>query len=314
MPESDSHTDSRDTAKVTGYQLPDGRFIPESGVSQQPKEIQIELMRSWFLQNYENPAESCPYDSAEGGYQYVYGGPYDAREQLQEEFGGTIGDAVIDEAADELNEITYEWSGSSYDVGAIDELLSAAFSEPFRYEEAFRDSATNIARLLEVRVEPADRQCWLRLLFVNVFTALETYLSDKFISSVLADDALLRKFVETTPKFQKETVSLSHLFATHETIKERVRSYLLDEVWHRFDKVVPMFESTLGIKFPSDMRTLFLALIVRHDCVHRNGKTKDGKERILTEKDVKGLLFETDKLVTWIEANGVQVGSNFQFP
>ena len=75
-----------------------------------------------------------------------------------------------------------------------------------------------------------------------------------------------------------------------------------------------MFEKTLGIVFPSDMRALFLAMIVRHDCVHRNGKTKEGKERVLTEKEVKDLLFEASNLVTWIEANGVQVGSDFKFP
>jgi hypothetical protein len=97
---------------------------------------------------------------------------------------------------------------------------------------------------LEIRVEAADYQCWLRLLYVNVVTALETYLADKFISSILADEKLLRKFVETNPQFSKERFSLGELFAVHEGIKERVKAYLLDEVWHRFDKVQPMFRDT----------------------------------------------------------------------
>lgn len=40
----------------------------------------------WFLSRYEDPANSLPYVSAEGGYQWVEGGPYDASEVLQENF------------------------------------------------------------------------------------------------------------------------------------------------------------------------------------------------------------------------------------
>jgi hypothetical protein len=46
----------------------------------------IKLMVEWFLANYEDPAESKPYDSAEGGYQYWCGGPYSAHEALSDGF------------------------------------------------------------------------------------------------------------------------------------------------------------------------------------------------------------------------------------
>ena len=293
------------TVQIEGYKLQDGRFVPASELPNARRDTQIEAMRGWFLTHYEDPAEYCPYDSAEGGYQYIYGGPYDAKEELFDEFGGVVDESVIDELADILSNIAPEWSGSSNEV-EMDDILSPSIAELVGHADAFRESAVNIARLLEIKVEAADYQCWLRLLYVNVITALETYLADKFMSSVLGDDVLLKKFVETTPKFQKETFPLSTLFATYDGIKLRVKEYLLDEVWHRLDKVSPMFEQTLSIAFPPDMKALYLAMIIRHDCVHRNGKTKDGKERLLTEKDVHDLLFETDKLVTWIEANGMQ--------
>jgi len=34
------------------------------------------MMADWFLANFENPAECTPYESAEGGYQWIWGGPY----------------------------------------------------------------------------------------------------------------------------------------------------------------------------------------------------------------------------------------------
>ena len=48
----------------------------------------VDQMVDWFREHYENPAERTPYDSAEGGYQYVAGGPYDASDVLEEEFPG----------------------------------------------------------------------------------------------------------------------------------------------------------------------------------------------------------------------------------
>jgi hypothetical protein len=46
----------------------------------------VEEMLEWFYENYEDPANGVPYESAEGGYQYYAGGPYDPTEELQEQF------------------------------------------------------------------------------------------------------------------------------------------------------------------------------------------------------------------------------------
>ncbi len=262
-------------------------------------------MRRWFYENYEDPVHGCPYMSSEGGYQYIYGGPYDAREELDGEFGGVVDDEVIEELADELNNECADWSGNSNNFSPdLDDYLFRSSAESLGQEDAFRQSAVNVQRLLEAKVEPADRQCMLRMLYVNVFTALETYLSDKFISSVNADEKTLRRFVETTPEFKSRRLSLSEVFDAHETIKHEVQNHLLEVVWHRLDKVQPMYRDTLGIDFP-DMRELYKALIARHDCVHRSGKMKeDGQGRVFEEKDITNLLSEADRLVRWIEAGG----------
>jgi hypothetical protein len=62
------------------------------------------------------------------------------------------------------------------------------------------------------RQEAAEYQCFLRLLSANMITALESYLSDRFKSSINADPALLRKLVEPTPEFQEPTILLSDIF------------------------------------------------------------------------------------------------------
>ena len=60
---------------------------------------------------YEDPAENCPYESKEGGYFYLHGGPYNAEEELSTEFSDRYSEEEIQEAAEELeNEYSvYDW-------------------------------------------------------------------------------------------------------------------------------------------------------------------------------------------------------------
>jgi hypothetical protein len=64
----------------------------------------------WFNSNYVDPVECLPFESAEGGYQYIWGGPYEAFEVIDGRFGGIASVDLIAEVADELNEICVEWS------------------------------------------------------------------------------------------------------------------------------------------------------------------------------------------------------------
>jgi hypothetical protein len=43
-------------------------------------------MVEWFQRNFEDPVHQTPFESAEGGYIYLWGGPYDAAEELGDAF------------------------------------------------------------------------------------------------------------------------------------------------------------------------------------------------------------------------------------
>lgn len=98
-------------------EFPDG--ITPSAFRRLGKERKLEVMRSWFFQNFEDPAERTPYESREGGYQWIWGGPYDAREELEAEFGNSVSESIIDELVDEIEAQGYEWAptpkNSDYD-------------------------------------------------------------------------------------------------------------------------------------------------------------------------------------------------------
>lgn len=62
----------------------------------------VEAMVEWFHENYEDPANRTPYESAEGGYQWIWGGPYDAREQISDHFSDSANDDEIEAAVNEV--------------------------------------------------------------------------------------------------------------------------------------------------------------------------------------------------------------------
>jgi hypothetical protein len=57
-------------------------------------------MVQWFHENYEDPAVRLPYESREGGYQWIWGGPYDAREQIGDQFSDIADEDAIEAAVE----------------------------------------------------------------------------------------------------------------------------------------------------------------------------------------------------------------------
>jgi len=67
-------------------------FPSDEDIVDLPKEEQITFLYEWFDWNFEDPAEMTPHDSSEGGYIYIWGGPYDAQDELYGRFGEVVDD------------------------------------------------------------------------------------------------------------------------------------------------------------------------------------------------------------------------------
>src|SRR5260370_33725559 len=71
---------------------------------------QLDFMRAWFHEHYDPPEENTPYDSEDGVYVWICGGPHTTRDVLEQEFGTVVGEKGIQELVDELQEISHECS------------------------------------------------------------------------------------------------------------------------------------------------------------------------------------------------------------
>ena len=259
---------------------------------------QLMIMRKWFLDNYEDPVHSLPYESREGGYIWLDGGPYDPHEELHEKFGEFVPEAVIEELGDELFAESHQWAAqvdlSDEDAYGIDYIAEAA-----EYFNEYRLAMNSNRALLDIDVPEAARSTFYGMAFVNVITIMETYLSDTFTGLVLNSEGLLRKFVVSTPEFKKQRFPLSEIYDHLDDIAETAKEHLEGIVWHRLDKVSNMYRDTLGVSFPERLDDIYRAIIARHALVHRNGK-HDGRHLAITKANVQELTDKVDGFVVSI--------------
>ena len=126
------------------------------------RKAQIEVMKAWFYQNFEDPAKTTPYESAEGGYQWIWGGPYDAFDVLGTEFGEYVPEDVVKEVVAEVQaDGLYEWAPKNIrddDVADGDEglwppLLVVQQPEPPLNEPSARQEMLDRLEALETAVK-----------------------------------------------------------------------------------------------------------------------------------------------------------------
>ena len=77
-------------------------FPTDNSLAGESSEEQVRALCEWFHWNFEDPANETPYESSEGGYIYIWGGPYDALEQLSHRFEGVVGLGVVEAAVQQV--------------------------------------------------------------------------------------------------------------------------------------------------------------------------------------------------------------------
>ncbi|WP_455871913.1 hypothetical protein [Serratia proteamaculans] len=277
-----------------------GKNVPPQSLKYKSKEDQLEVMRSWFFENFEDPAHSCPYNGREGGYAYIYGGPFDAQEELEMTFGGYIKDNYIEELVDELQYECYEWSGNSNNVDDWydDDLYSAVTSseEPM---VKFEENINIIKSLGKGTYNEDQKNHLLNILYTNVITALETLYVELFIKKLDINQSYILDLIEKGKsefKWSKDTLSLPFKSESIEQLRmeliKSIKENLISASWHNIDQVIKRYKAAFNIQTRNDWPTqeIEAATLIRNHLVHRGGKDKDGNSVNITEQNLEELL------------------------
>ena len=284
---------------MSEYHTSDGRPISPERLPLLTDDEQLAAMERWFRERYEDPVERTPYDSEEGDYIWIWGGPYEAREVLGDEFGAIVNQDLIDSLAQALDSDCTEWAPIESEDDYADELVADIAAIP-DYHANFLYGIDDVRKLAKAGVDSETAPCLFRLLYINVITVLETFLSDAFTNILLSDADLRRKLIENTPEFRKQKLSVSDIFKAVDDVDKTVKEYLSRIVWHNLARVSRMYRDVLNVQFP-ELAPMYRAIKMRHDLVHRNGKTKDGEPILIDRGHVLSLARGAEDFVKLID-------------
>ncbi|EPY2698782.1 hypothetical protein ACXA2F_003481, partial [Vibrio cholerae] len=231
-------------------------------------------------------------------------------EQYQEAKAEWIREQLDDQDADENTSGWDELSDVYDELNAHDEPYYEAWDDNWEAPRKtrkgiFLESVNTASELMEISFFPSIEENVLIMLHGHIVAALEGYLSSTFISATLSSNDFIRKLVETDPEFADRKFTIKEIFSKHESLRNDIAKYLQDLIFHKIDKVRPMYKSVLGIDL-GDTAWLFKAIALRHHCVHRAGYDHDGNKVNLSKEDIQQLIQRCSKLVEKID-NDVMV-------
>jgi hypothetical protein len=266
------------------------------------QEDAVDVIKDWFLQNFEDPVHNTPYESAKGGYLYIWGGPYEARDIL-ETFFDEGPEELVEAAIAELEHESSVWVPSLGRLQPQEDWLDLTISED--PHSIYLDSYHHAGDLLADEGSDDGGHLTNRLIFAHHVAALEAYLSDTLLKAVMKDQDAMKRLVVGNKDIASEKYTIADVISNPNFVSEKVTNYLRSILYHNLAKVDALYRLALRVPVLDDKvdrDKLFRAIEHRHDCVHRNGMSKDGERlRIFTTVYVQDVADHIRSLIDRLE-------------
>ena len=182
-----------------------------------------------------------------------------------------------------------------YAAGSVSQLIVYPPKSIDEVKNIYDSSIEDIIYFLNYEIED-DRASLTRYKYsyVGVFATLEYFLCGICRIYIIQKEEYMEKFLQNNKAYKDQKFPLSKIFSEYKSIKESVDKYICDIVYHNTDTVHNIFKSVFDIDINMEQIKPFIP--IRHDIVHRNGRSKDGNNIYVT----KSLIFDLIKC-----ANGI---------
>lgn len=180
------------------------------------------------------------------------------------------------------------------------------YAVPENPHTVFLNSYLHTSELLKEKGSNDGANLLNRMVFSHQVTALEAYLGDTLINVVMDEPECLQRLIARADELKQEKFSLEEISKERNLVHRKVREYLRGILYHNLSKADVLYEIALGfgiLNKMKDRKAMFVAMSLRHDCVHRNGRDKDGKElTVFTKGFVQTTADRIKDLVAEVEA------------
>lgn len=181
-----------------------------------------------------------------------------------------------------------------YDEDYDEEQYEGIVNKPSPYNDCLA-SIEEVKQLMNIplKKERKSRYILYRQLYTSLISIMEAYLFERLLSAIDKDENLLANFF----LFYNGT----HNFDDRDI--KKARKYLMENIlYHNLDTVSLIYRGTFKFRFPS-CEKIKQAIKLRHDIVHRNGKTVKGDSLIVGRKDIECLSGNIKEFISTLEYN-----------
>ena len=164
----------------------------------------------------------------------------------------------------------------------------------------FKTNINELNALIDEQAQADGASLMNRMIFAQILTFLEAYFCDTLISGLRRYPDRLVDFAARDGSISQTEFRASDLLRDREHVQKTVEHNLKSRLYHQFgsgkkdkngkEKVegVPLwYAQAFGFSLtptPEDIEKLRNYAVFRHDCVHRNGKTKDDETLTIFNK------------------------------
>lgn len=147
-----------------------------------------------------------------------------------------------------------------------------------------------------------------RMIYSNIITVMEVYLSDTVKTNVVNREATKRQFVRNSDALNREkNISLNFIYEEMEKIDSKIIKEIDETSFHSMKVVPALFKNVLDCTFADDKVGILKGKVdIRHDIVHRNGKDVNGTPIEITGKDIVELIDLVMYVITDIDKQVVE--------
>lgn len=167
------------------------------------------------------------------------------------------------------------------------------------------EALTHLGSLVGTRSPQNDPQFTNRLVFAGAVSSLEAFLADTLINAVREDQDVRNRLASKNKPLGELQVSAAKLAADPDALANELVRYLKGLLFHDLKTANALYRDAFGITwYPSKVEAdlIFPAMLHRHDCVHRNGRNKEGEKlEIFDNTYVQTFIAAVKKVIDHIE-------------
>lgn len=266
----------------------DGTYFRYDEIGRLASTKKMSLMSTWFSENHSVVG------MASNSYKCSKSREVNPLMVIRDTFSDIIDEECISQAANSVTTNGYIWcSASSSFMWSFD-----VKGEPDPYPN-FKTSIEHIQELLDhsyTLERGAVQHQLFHILYANIFTTFESYISMAFIHKLFGSSDTIHRFLTKQTEFgivQPKMTDLlcdeEHIGDLIEDMKSKLKTDLTKASWHDTDKIARRF-SQIGIKVPFARTGINKIVDTRNDIVHRNGRTVNGDQVVVMRGEIESAI------------------------